>query len=145
MTGKKDYDIGYGRPPVSGRFRKGVSGNPGGRPKDSRNLQTDVREVLGAKVAVTENGRKRRVSSQLATLMRLRQKALKGDLRAIEKLIDLAREQAIDDLARQAERGLAKTEEDILARYGEALLQARRAGPQDSLGDDASGEVPDES
>lgn len=130
MTGKKDYDIGYGKPPVSGRFRKGVSGNPGGRPKDSRNLQTDVREVLGAKVAVTENGRKRRVSSQLATLMRLREKALKGDLRAIEKLIDLARELMIEETARRDERSLTVSEADILDRYAAALLEPREAAPQ---------------
>jgi Family of unknown function (DUF5681) len=27
-----DYKVGYGRPPSETRFRKGVSGNPGGRP-----------------------------------------------------------------------------------------------------------------
>ena len=27
------YDVGYGKPPLSGRFRAGVSGNPRGRPK----------------------------------------------------------------------------------------------------------------
>ena len=38
MTGLRkkksgDYAIGYGRPPSNRRFRKGVSGNPGGRPR----------------------------------------------------------------------------------------------------------------
>ena len=28
-----NYEIGYGKPPASGRFRAGVSGNPKGRPK----------------------------------------------------------------------------------------------------------------
>ena len=27
------YEVGYGKPPLSGRFRAGVSGNPKGRPK----------------------------------------------------------------------------------------------------------------
>jgi hypothetical protein len=27
------YEVGYGRPPSKTRFRKGVSGNPGGRPR----------------------------------------------------------------------------------------------------------------
>jgi hypothetical protein len=29
------YEIGYGKPPVAGRFVKGKSGNPRGRPKKS--------------------------------------------------------------------------------------------------------------
>lgn len=33
--GRKDYDVGYGRPPVATRFQKGRSPNPGGRPKSS--------------------------------------------------------------------------------------------------------------
>jgi hypothetical protein len=28
-----DYKVGYGRPPSEMRFRKGVTGNPGGRPR----------------------------------------------------------------------------------------------------------------
>jgi Family of unknown function (DUF5681) len=28
-----DYKVGYGKPPSETRFRKGVSGNPGGRPR----------------------------------------------------------------------------------------------------------------
>ena len=27
------YDVGYGKPPVHTRFRKGQSGNPSGRPR----------------------------------------------------------------------------------------------------------------
>ena len=31
--GRSDYEEGYGKPPVRTRFRKGQSGNPGGRPR----------------------------------------------------------------------------------------------------------------
>jgi hypothetical protein len=34
------YDVGYGKPPVQTRFRKGQSGNPKGRGKGSRNFAT---------------------------------------------------------------------------------------------------------
>ena len=34
------YEIGYCRPPVATRFQPGVSGNPSGRRKGTRNLKT---------------------------------------------------------------------------------------------------------
>ena len=38
MTGHKkdiagDHEVGFGKPPIHSRFRKGKSGNPGGRPR----------------------------------------------------------------------------------------------------------------
>jgi len=36
------YKVGYGKPPKSGKFVKGISGNPKGRPKNSKNLTTTV-------------------------------------------------------------------------------------------------------
>jgi hypothetical protein len=30
---KNDYEVGYKRPPVATRFKKGQSGNPSGKPK----------------------------------------------------------------------------------------------------------------
>ena len=49
--------------------------------------------------------------------MRLREKALKGDAKALAKYIDLAKEQAFEDGARQGERRLSRTEADILERF----------------------------
>lgn len=113
----EDAKVGYGRPPQDTRFKKGQSGNPKGRPKGRKDFATDVRDVLAASVTITENGRPKKVSSQRAALMRLREKALKGDGRALEKLLSLAQERAFEDGAAQAERQLKSTEEDILQRY----------------------------
>ena len=35
--GSASYDVGYGKPPAQHRFQKGKSGNPGGRPRQSKN------------------------------------------------------------------------------------------------------------
>ena len=86
---RSDNKVGYGSPPKKYRFKKGKSGNPKGRPKRLRNFRTDLFEVLQAPVSVNDGGTKRKTSTQLATLMRLREKALKGDARALEKLVEL--------------------------------------------------------
>jgi len=114
---KKDYNVGHGKPPVSGQFRKGKSGNPKGRPKGTRNFKTDVEAVLAAQVTVIENGKPVKVSSQLATLMRLREKALKGDPRAMDRLIGLAQQIGADQEAAGSEQSLSAEEEAILQRY----------------------------
>jgi hypothetical protein len=40
MPSNKDleYEVGYGKPPQTNRFRKGKSGNPSGRAKGPRNV-----------------------------------------------------------------------------------------------------------
>lgn len=135
------YDIGFGKPPQKTRFAKGRSGNPKGRPKGSKDFASDLRDVLDAKVAVTENGTMRKVTSQKATLMRLREQALKGDARAMKQLLDLAKEQAVEEWSRKAERGLAASEGDILARFVE---EQRKSMGVDNPSKQNAGEDPDE-
>lgn len=36
------YEVGYGKPPIETRFKKGRSGNPGGRPKGAKNKARSV-------------------------------------------------------------------------------------------------------
>jgi len=87
---KGSYDVGYGKPPKSGQFQKGKSGNPLGRPKGARGLKTDLKAELGERVTITENGRTRRLTKQQLMVKQLTAKAMKGDMRAISKLAELA-------------------------------------------------------
>lgn len=81
--------VGYGRPPLATRFRKGVSGNPKGRPKGARNLATVVGSALNERVAITENGRKRRISKLEAAVKQLVNRAASGEARAMQLLLTL--------------------------------------------------------
>jgi len=51
--GKKDYAVGYGKPPTHSWFRPGQSGYPAGRRKGVRNLKTDVKRTLAMPVKVS--------------------------------------------------------------------------------------------
>jgi Family of unknown function (DUF5681) len=63
--------VGYGRAPMMTRFRPGQSGNPRGRPKRARNLGTVVAAALSERVAINENGRRRRITKLKAAVKQL--------------------------------------------------------------------------
>lgn len=78
-------------PPIATRFQPGQSGNPAGRPKGAKGRRKAVRDVLLEKREVRET--KSAPSKPRTTLellfMVLREKAFKGDRRAIKTLQDL--------------------------------------------------------
>jgi hypothetical protein len=91
-SSKKDrpgYDVGYAKPPEHTRYKPGRSGNPRGRPKGVRNFSTDVKQTSRMPVVLVEGGKKRRTSTQVGVLLKLRELALKGNQRALDKLLDL--------------------------------------------------------
>ncbi|SLN12883.1 hypothetical protein ROJ8625_00373 [Roseivivax jejudonensis] len=44
LATRPGYEVGYGKPPVSTRFKKGQSGNPKGRPKGAKNKRPGLHE-----------------------------------------------------------------------------------------------------
>ena len=75
-------EVGYGRPPKSGQFSPGQSGNPKGRPKGARDLATNVQAVLSRKITVVDRGRRTSMSAAEAILHRYLELAIKGDVKA---------------------------------------------------------------
>jgi len=93
-TGKSkggDYTVGYGRPPAHGRFQKGVSGNPKGRAKGSKNLNSLLEAELAQLVPVTEAGRRRSISKGAAMIKQLLNKAMAGDARSSALILHYVR------------------------------------------------------
>jgi len=85
------YETGYRRPPVSGRFKKGKSGNPKGRPKGSSNFLTLLEQELGQSIVVNENGKKKTITRMQAMVKRMVGGALQGDLKALMTLVEILR------------------------------------------------------
>ena len=83
--------VGYGTPPEATRFRRGVSGNPRGRPRGSLNVATVFTKTLRERVVINENGQRKTVTKLEAVLKQMVNKAASGDIRAIRELLELAR------------------------------------------------------
>lgn len=131
-----DYTVGPGRPPRKNQFQKGKSGNPAGRPRGRPNRKTidKIYNEMFFEYKVTVNGREgaRRTSLYAALMMVWWQKAMAGDLVAIEKITGRI-ETRLD--SEPIPRGAADSPEDdseILRRYGLSDLIGRRDGDEGS-------------
>lgn len=72
--------MAYKDPPVHTRWKSGQSGNPKGRPKKLPDIDKLIYKAMSEK--------KDKVSAIEAVIKALRAKAVKGDIRAIEILLD---------------------------------------------------------
>ena len=91
MSGTGNKDVGYKKPPKSGQFKKGQSGNPSGRKKrkDKHKLEDPnhtLAFLLAGKVSVTVGGKSTLMSRQEAIDLALISKAIGGNVQAIKLL-----------------------------------------------------------
>ncbi len=84
-----DYEVGYGKPPKAGQFKKGRSGNPRGRPKGAKGVQASIKRELESKITVHEGNQQVRITKAEAMAKQLMNKALKGDDKAMMALLKL--------------------------------------------------------
>ncbi|SRR6266542_137224 len=91
MANKGPFEVGFGKPPRSMRFKPGQSGNPNGRPRGAKNFAVAIEQELVTRVTVTENGKRRRISKREVIAKHLVNKAASGDLKAIPLLLNEAR------------------------------------------------------
>jgi hypothetical protein len=110
------YSVGYGRPPVGNRFRKGNSGNPAGRPRKllsnvlrkSDRLEA-IRRAALRPVEVTIGTEVTEMPAYEVILNRMFADATRGKDRAVAKALELIREAEIgvesDDPREEVEPG----------------------------------------
>lgn len=109
--------IGYKNPPKHSRFTKGRSGNPAGRPKGTRSLQTLLADELRRRVPIQEGGRTRQLTKLEIFVRKRVNDAIKGGSRDAEALIKLI--MIFLPVAPDAEKPetLSPQEQDILRRF----------------------------
>ncbi len=115
---KETYVVGPGRPPLETRFKPGVTGNRRGRPKGSVSAGALLKKTGLKKVPVTEGGRRKLVTREQYALHAIVNKAMKGDLKAMEiylretaKISDESASRAeliVPDLDRATKRKIAE-------------------------------------
>jgi len=70
--------IGYGKPPVHSRFKKGVSGNPTGRPKRQADILKAICRLLDQPIGRHRNIDKSKLKGADALALSVLNSALKG-------------------------------------------------------------------
>jgi hypothetical protein len=79
---KEDYEVGYGKPPKDCQFKKGVSGNPSGRPKKPSDLGLELLQELNTLVTFNENGQQKVMKKSRLVTRQFVNKAASGNLPA---------------------------------------------------------------
>src|SRR6266851_2035336 len=131
------YQVGYKKPPLHSRFKKGQSGNPEGARRHRRHdqrLAALLEEALDGRMARP----RRPVTRREAIVAALVEKSTGGDLRALKLLLDLVQK---TELARGAEQDFDEedprqwliAEIDRLAAEEEAKEAERPRNRDDSV------------
>jgi len=87
MSRKDDDAVGYGKPPKHSRFKPGQSGNPRGRPRKNRSIESMIKRELDLTIAITEGGRELRISKREAIVKQFVNRAIKGDAKPLQMML----------------------------------------------------------
>lgn len=121
-----EFEVGYKRPPTGTQWKKGQSGNPGGRRPASKNARDIARQALTRLVWIVRDGKRQRVTRLEAVFEKIVEDAIHGNATARRILLDyiksdptLARPERVlraiteDMSAEEASRAYAETLRDI--------------------------------
>src|SRR6266446_8767465 len=110
------------------RFKKGQSGNPGGR--SAKSLPALPADALNETVVVTIDGRRRKITKREAIVTQMVDKSASADLRATKMLMDMMKDvehKAGDASPPPAPRRLAAADREVVqlfvARLRQQILQ----------------------
>jgi len=114
---KKPYKTGYGKPPKGSRFAPGKSGNPLGRPKVSKTINSLSYKELNKKITIIENGQRLKITRGEAMTRKLVEKGLTGDIKAMELLFHQYSDHQSELLVDRREKSLSELDREIVSSF----------------------------
>ena len=140
---------GYKNPPVEHQFRKGVSGNPKGRPRKKKQPSSDpgldliasVHRELGKTISVQENGQHKEITKLEAFSAQLVAQSVNGKPSQQKMLLGLLMLDTHEETEKQTLEQLQSHDEDLLSELYYQLGSMDDDAPDD--GDSLAGDVDD--
>ena len=110
----KSYEVGYGKPPASSRFKPGQSGNKNGRPKKRQTMIEQFDLELNRRLVIRENGEKRTLTMMQIIVKQIVAKAAKGEQKSLKFLSDVIQQlDAVQQRNEESDSAMSLTMEDI--------------------------------
>jgi hypothetical protein len=125
--GPGDYEIGYKKPPVATRFKKGNRANPRGRPRGSKNLASLLERALDMPADADAGDKPSRLTKRDLMVARLVERSAGADLAAIKLLFELLRKAEPRMVTAPADPAGAPPADDPIAEVRAKLLRLARA------------------
>jgi hypothetical protein len=122
--GKRDYEVGYRRPPKGSQFKPGQSGNPKGRPKPPETFESLLQQELKARIKVVESGVPKRMSKEKGLVKSLVNGGLAGKLGHMLLIAQLLRQ--VGGEPGTSEKPLSPDAERLLAEFYGGQNKERR-------------------
>ena len=115
---KGESQVGYKRPPVASRFKKGQSGNPQGRRRRApATIAAMVAEELQSTEVISDNGRRLKVPKIRILIKEAVKQAMKGHFQPLVLMTKMSH--ALEQLSGTANR---KNEEDEFSHLSDEEL-----------------------
>lgn len=128
QAGEADYDVGYGKPPAAHQFKPGQSGNRRGRPPGRINIASALRDAVQQKRPVTIGGKAREMSTLDVMMRKQIEKAVAGDTKAFNAVVELLEDYAPDFLVTTTQKSVSQEDKDLLADFAARHLPGAKSG-----------------
>ena len=102
---------------TNGQFGAGNCANPAGRPRRGRSMLEEVARELQAKVTITENGTRKRVSKLAANAKQIANQGASGEIKAAKMAVDFALRAEKEREAPPGAAPLSQNDREIVERF----------------------------